>query len=78
MSDYFKRIKGNQPLDTEEIRRDLCVPSPSGISYHGLATAGTSTSDASWSIIKITNDSSGNPTREQLFVDVAWDDRGDL
>jgi len=78
MSDVFKRIKNNEPLDTEEIRRDICVTIPDGISYHGIAPAQSATSDLVWSVVKITNDCSGNPMLERLFTNVAWDDRNQL
>lgn len=66
------------PLVNEEIRYDLAPAKIFSTDMIGLAPRGTATSDATWTILKVEYDGSGNLTREQSFSAVAWDDRASL
>lgn len=78
MADFFKRIKNGEPLDTEELRSDLCQTTVNGFSYYGMALDGTSEDVEEWAIVKASYDGSGGLAREQLFLSVAWSQRRNL
>lgn len=74
----FSRIKNRNFADTEEVRYDVPTSVISGAIYTGLATAGTATSAATWTIVRSLFDANGNPSREQIKTSVIWDNRAAL
>lgn len=73
--DGAARLLNNDLLDTEEIREDTPINLINTYSYKGLATAGTATSSAVWSIVRYSFDSNGQLSRIQYRTDVVWDSR---
>lgn len=67
----FARLLDKQYLDTEEERVDMGATDI----YIGVNTDGTATSSATWKIIRVYLDGSGNPTRRRYRSGVAWDSR---
>lgn len=71
----FWRIKNKRYTDTEEVRYDIAADLANGDIYTGVATDGTATSSATWTIIRTYFDANGNPSRERIRFNVAWDSR---
>jgi hypothetical protein len=76
--DYFARIKNNSPLDTEELRSDVCENIINGITYIALAPRDSATAQPVWAVVKVERDGKGDITRERLFLDAIWDLRKEL
>lgn len=71
-SSLFTRIKQREFFNTEEVLYDIPASIPSGFIYVGLATAGTSSSTAAWSIVRTSFDSNGNPSGDKFKTGVSW------
>jgi hypothetical protein len=71
-ADNFSRIKKKEFFDTEEVLYDIPANLPSSFIYTGVAIAGTSSATATWSVIRTSFDSNGNPSRDQFRTGVSW------
>lgn len=78
LADTFDRMKNKNFKDTEEVRYDIPTSFTSTAIYVGLAPAGTATSAASWAIVRTLFDANGNPSRDQIKLNVIWDNRAAL
>jgi hypothetical protein len=65
ISDYETRLDYDVRVDEQPV-------------FIGRAPAGAATADDVWTVEKLTYDGSSRPTRKQVFIDVAWDDRAGL
>lgn len=74
-SDIFPRILNQEPLDTEEMRKDTPLSLQDAYSYTGIAVAGSLTSASVWSVVRVSYDSNGSESRIQYRTPVAWDSR---
>lgn len=74
-SDIFPRILNEEPLDTEEMRKDTPLSLQSSYSYSGLAVAGSLTSASVWSVVRFSYDSNGAESRLQYRTNLSWDGR---
>lgn len=71
----FWRIKNKRFTSSEEVRYDIPASLISASIYTGVAADGTATSSAVWTVIRTYFDSLGNPSRERIRTNVAWDSR---
>lgn len=74
----FARILARQIEDSEEVRIDLpATPAAflNGASYMGVASQGSATDAAAWSIVRTDYDAAGNPSRMRIQRGIAWDER---
>lgn len=71
----FSRILEKRFFDTEEVRYDIPDVLNNGFIYIGVATSGTLTSAASWTIVRFSFNATGRPSRSQIRTAVVWDNR---